>query len=112
VAQSLSQHDTNGIPIGTFRVFVEASLSVRPYYCMSEEHCIEVDTRIDEIKYRHRVNDYEEICEMVTRYVEAHHALLQEAGKCLFGLTCQQMLSNMCYHSYNGDDKRNQFLAE
>ena len=83
VAQSLSQHDTNGIPIGTFRVFVEASLSVRPYYCMSEEHCIEVDTRIDEIKYRHRVNDYEEICEMVTRYVEAHHALLQEAGNML-----------------------------
>ena len=38
VAQSLSQHDTNGIPIGTFRVFVEASISVRRYNCMSEDN--------------------------------------------------------------------------
>ena len=49
---------------------LEASVSVRRYNCMSDEHRIEVDTRIDEIKYHHRVNDYEEICEMVTRYVE------------------------------------------
>ena len=66
---------------------LEASVSVRRYNCMSDEHRIEVDTRIDEIKYHHRVNDYEEICEMVTRYVEAHHALLQEADNSLVRVT-------------------------
>jgi hypothetical protein len=84
VAQSLDPHDGNRIPIGTFWVFVEASLSVRRYNCMSEEQRIEVDVQIQEIKHRNRVNDYEEIRDMVTRYVEAHHELLQEAGNTLF----------------------------
>ena len=41
VAQSLSPDDEDCNRIGTFQVFVEASLSVRRYYCMSEEHRIE-----------------------------------------------------------------------
>ena len=80
VAQSLSPETIACIPIGTFRVFVEASVSVRRYNCMSEDHRSEVDARIHEIKnhpHRVNVNDYEEVCEMVTRYVEAHHELLQ-----------------------------------
>jgi len=43
VAQSLSPDDEDRNGIGTFQVFVEASLSVRCYYCMSEEHRIEVE---------------------------------------------------------------------
>jgi hypothetical protein len=80
VAQSLDPRRFARIPIGSFRVFVEASVSVRRYNCMSEDHRSEVDARIHEIKnhpHRVNVNDYEEICEMVTRYVEAHHELLQ-----------------------------------
>ena len=90
VAESLDPRIFTRIPIGTFRVFVEASVSVRRYNCMSEDHRSEVDARIHEIKnhpHRVNVNDYEEICEMVTRYVEAHHELLQEAGNTLFCAT-------------------------
>ena len=53
---------------------------------MSEEHRNEVDTRIDEIMNRpHRVNvnHYEEIRDMVTRFVQLHHEFLQEAGNTL-----------------------------
>ena len=80
VAQSLSPDNDDRIPIGTFRVFVEASLSVRQYNCMSEEHCIQVD---HEIKNCNRANDYKKIRAMVTKRVLLHHELLQEAGNTL-----------------------------
>jgi hypothetical protein len=88
VAQLLSRHNDNRIKIGTFRVFVEASVSVRRYNCMSEEHRIEVDTRIHEIEEDNAHNDLEmdnfvEICDLVTRFVQLHHELLQEAGNTL-----------------------------
>jgi hypothetical protein len=93
VAQSLSPETIACIPIGTFRVFVEASISLRRYNCMSEEHCIQVDVQIHEIKNCNRANDYykkiratcdyKKIRAMVTRRVLLHHELLQEAGNTL-----------------------------
>jgi hypothetical protein len=93
VAYAINPETIARIPIGTFRVFVEASISTRQYNCMSDEHRIEVDTRIHEIEedndYDEQEEDkYVEIRDMVTRYVEAHHELLQEllqeAGNTLF----------------------------
>ena len=79
---------------GTFRVLVEASVSVRRYICMSDAHCLEVDARICEIasdqnwNIREEVERVEryfvEIRDLVTRYVQLHHELLQEAGDTLF----------------------------
>ena len=97
VAQSFSQYDEDRILIGTFRVFVEASISVRLYNCMSEDNRIEVDTRIREIEnddaYVENVNHYSNhqrvfqyyagIRDMVTRFVQLQHELLQKTGNTL-----------------------------
>lgn len=62
---------------------------MRQYNCMSEDHCSEVDARIHDIEevHDHYVMDdmhyYVAIRDIVTRYVELHHALLQEAGNIL-----------------------------
>ena len=83
--------------IDTFRVLVEASISTRRYNCMSNEHRIEVDTRIremenddDYIQYvYHYSNDqrvlqyYAGIHDMVTRFVQLQHELLQKTGNTL-----------------------------
>jgi predicted subunit of tRNA(5-methylaminomethyl-2-thiouridylate) methyltransferase len=50
---------------------------------MSEDHRSEIDARIHEIKNHNRANDYEEICDLVTRFVQLHHELLQKAGNTL-----------------------------
>jgi len=92
VAQSLSPDNDDRIPIGTFRVFVEASLSVRQYNCMNEDHRSEVDARIreieedndhDELDEDDVIHYYGEIRDMVTRFVQLHHEFLQEAGNTL-----------------------------
>jgi hypothetical protein len=83
--------------IGTFRVLVEASISTHRYNCMSNEHRIEVDTRIREIEnddaYVENVNHYSNhqrvfqyyagIRDMVTRFVQLQHELLQKTGNTL-----------------------------
>jgi hypothetical protein len=92
LAYAINPETITRIPIGTFRVFVEASLSVRRYNCMSEEHRIEVDARIheieedndhDELEEEDVIHYFGEIRDMVTRFVQLHHALLQEAGNTL-----------------------------
>ena len=45
------------VPIGTFQILVEASISMRLSNCMSEAHRIEVDTRVHE--YETRLHEYE-----------------------------------------------------
>ena len=88
VAQSFSQYDEDRILIGTFRVFVEASISVRLYNCMSEDNRIEVDARIHEIEedndqYIDAIHYFGVIRNMVTKFVHLHQELLQEAGNTL-----------------------------
>jgi hypothetical protein len=81
VDQSMSQD--NCIPIGTFRVFVEASVSERCYNRMSNEHRTEVDIRICQIEQNNDYNEnhyYNEIRDLVTRYVQLHNELLQEVA--------------------------------
>lgn len=80
VAYAINPETITRIPIGTFRVFVEASISVCWYNCMSDKHRIEVDRRIHEIDWLDESN-YEGIRDLVTKYVQLHdHELLQEAA--------------------------------
>jgi hypothetical protein len=84
------------VPIGMFRVLVEASVSMRSL-SMSEEHRVMVNTRVREIEgneeYANADNDgdmdveddvvihfYEEICDLVTRYALLRHEMLREAA--------------------------------
>lgn len=74
VIQSMSQD--NPVPIGTFCVFVEASVSEHCYNCMSNEHRTEVDMRICQIEHNndYDVNHYyDEIRDLVTRYVQLYN---------------------------------------
>jgi hypothetical protein len=66
----------NHVPIGTFCVFVEASVSEHCYNCMSNEHRSEVDTQICQIEHNndYDVNHYyDEIRDLVTRYVQLYN---------------------------------------
>jgi hypothetical protein len=92
VTYSISPDEDDRIFIGTFRVFVEACVSVRRYNCMSEDHRGEVDARIHEIEEDNDhdeldeddvIHYYGEIRDMVTRFVQLHHEFLQEAGNTL-----------------------------
>jgi hypothetical protein len=92
VAQLLSPETITRIPNGSFRFFVEASLSVRRYNCMNEDHRSEVDARIHEIEEDNDhmeleeddvIHYFGEIRDMVTRFVHLHQELLQEAGNTL-----------------------------
>ena len=81
VDQSMSQD--NSVPIGTFRVFVEASVSERCYNRMSNAHRTEVDIRICQIEQNNDYSEnhyYDEIRGLVTRYVQLHNELLQEVA--------------------------------
>jgi hypothetical protein len=89
VIQSMSQG--NPVPIGRFRVFVEASVSERCYNRMSNEHRTEVDIRICQIEQSNEARSvtrflwyeyhyYDEIRVLVTRYVQLHNKLLQEVA--------------------------------
>jgi hypothetical protein len=50
---------------------------------MSDKHRIEVDRRIHEIDWLDEGN-YEGIRDLVTKYVQLHHELIQEAGNTHF----------------------------
>ena len=84
------------VPIGMFRVLVEASVSMRSL-SMSEEHRVMVNTRVREIEGNEEyvnadddgdmdveddvvIHFYEEICDLVTRYAQLHHEMLSEAA--------------------------------
>ena len=84
------------VPLGMFRVLVEAIVSMRSV-SMSEEHQVMVNTRVCEIEgneeyinadsiFNMDVEDdivihfYEEICDLVTHYAQLHHEMLSEAA--------------------------------
>lgn len=73
----------NCVPIGTFCVFVEASVSERCYNRMSNEHRTEVGIQICQIEDSNDHNEnhyYDEIRDLVTRYVQMYNELLQEVA--------------------------------
>ena len=99
------------IPLGMFRVLVEANASARSI-CMSVEHQIEVDRRIeaitddaegdqdapednedDETNGRVKRKHYEEIRGLVTSYIQLHHDKLKEATVILELTLWKAMLS-------------------
>ena len=83
------------VPIRMYRVLVEASVSMR-LNCMSEEHRILMDRRVDEIEvsddYANETSDdvhydergvlghYNEIRDLVTNYSHLHRELLRDAA--------------------------------
>ena len=72
--------------ISVFSVLVEASVSKRSI-CMNKAHRIEVDARLHAIEidmddarlHERHFQYYEEIRDLVTRYVQLHHGQLREA---------------------------------
>ena len=69
----------HNIPIRMFSVLVEASVSKRSI-CMRDEHRIELDARLREIKnVGNGYQYYEEIRDLVTSYGRLHHGQLRES---------------------------------
>jgi hypothetical protein len=65
------------LPVVMFAVLVEASVSRRSI-CMSAEHQIEINQKIEAVT-RFERRHYEEIRDMITSFVKLHHEQLMEA---------------------------------